>query len=88
MNLVLYPHLVDMDKAVDEEPLKHSAQAEGVTLPLDSAEFTHHGVWGKSTSASIEKGKRVLDAVLAELVKHIESLRKIRSQDLAQKPKV
>jgi creatinine amidohydrolase len=88
VNLALHPHLVDMHKAVDEEPRKHPLQGEGITIPLDTVDFSTHGVWGKSTAASSEKGEKVLSAVVDELVKHINLLKKTEIKDLIQKPKV
>lgn len=88
VNLALYPHIVDMKKAVDEEPLKHPAKTEGVTLPLDTLDYTSSGVFGKSTTASTEKGKKIFEAVVNELVKHVNLLKKAKIEDLTRKPKV
>jgi len=85
VNLALHPHLVSMDKAVDEEVKGHVAEAEGITLPLDTADRTSSGVFGKSTTASADKGKRVFEAVVNELVKHINLLKKARIEDLMAK---
>jgi creatinine amidohydrolase len=88
VNLALHPHIVNMDKAVDEEPRKHSAQREGITLPLDTVDYTSSGVFGKSTTASAEKGKRVFEVVVNELVRHVKLLKEAKIEDLVQKPKV
>jgi len=88
VNLALHPQIVDMDKAVDEEPRKHVAQAEGITLPLDTADYTSSGVFGKSTTASAEKGEEVFEAVVNELVEHVNVLKKAKIEDLVQKSKV
>jgi creatinine amidohydrolase len=88
VNLALYPHLVNMDKAVDENPRKHTAQTEGTTLPLDTVDYTVSGVFGKSTTASAEKGKKVFEAVVNELVEHVNLLKRSKNKDLMQKPKV
>jgi len=88
MNLALHPQIVNVDEAVDEKPRNHVAQAEGVTLPLDTFDYTSSGVFGKSTTASAEKGKIVLEAVISELVKHVNMLKKAKIEDLMQKPKV
>ncbi|MGQ9530791.1 MAG: creatininase family protein [Candidatus Bathycorpusculaceae bacterium] len=88
MNLALHPKLVNVDKAVDEEPRKHLVQTEGITLPLDTMDYTNSGVFGKATTASAEKGRKVLEAVVGELVKHVKSLKKAKIKDLLQKPKV
>ncbi|MEM3696173.1 MAG: creatininase family protein [Candidatus Bathyarchaeia archaeon] len=88
VNLALHPKLVNMRKAVDEEPRKHLAQAEGVTIPLDTIDYTNSGVFGKSKTASAEKGEKVLEAVIGELVKHVNKLKKSKIEDLMQKSKV
>jgi len=88
VNLALHPHIVDMGKAVDEEPRKHIVQKEGITLPLDTADYTDSGVFGTSTTASAEKGKKVLEAVTSELVKHVNLIKKTKIEDLMRKPKV
>jgi creatinine amidohydrolase len=88
VNLALHPQIVRADKAVDEEPRRHAAEAEGITLPLDTVDETSSGVFGKSTTASAEKGKKVLEAVISELVKHVNLLKKVKTEDLMQKPKV
>jgi len=88
VNLALHPQIVDMNKAVDEEPRKHILQAEGITLPLDTVDYTSSGVFGKSTAASLEKGKKVFEAVVNELVKHVKLLKEAKIEDLLQKPKV
>jgi creatinine amidohydrolase len=88
VNLALHPHIVSMDKAVDEQLREHVAQMEGVALPLDTADYTSFGVFGKSTTASAEKGKKVFEAVVNELVKHVNLLKRAKIEDLMQKPKV
>jgi creatinine amidohydrolase len=88
INLALHPHLVNMNKAVDEAVRTHTTEAEGVTFPLDTADRTSSGVFGKSTTASADKGKRVFEAVVSELVKHINLLKKAKAEDLIVKSKV
>lgn len=88
VNLTLHPKLVNMRKAVNEEPRKHLAQTEGVTLPLDTIDYTNSGVFGISKTASAEKGKKVLEAVISELVKHVNKLKKSKFEELMQKSKV
>ena len=88
VNLTLHPHLVNLDKAVDEEPRRHTAQTEGITLPLDTVDYTGSGVFGKSTTASAERGKKVFEAVVNELVKDVNLLKRAKIEDLMQKPRV
>ncbi len=87
VNLALYPHLVDMTKAVDANPTENQLEGEGITLPLDTVDVTCSGVFGKSSTASAEKGKKVFEAVVTELVSHVKQLRKTGIEELLQKPK-
>jgi len=88
MNLALHPHLVNVNKAVDEEVRKHAVEVYGITLPLDTADYTTLGVFGKSTTASAEKGKKVFETVVNELVKHVNLLKKAKIEDLMAKSRV
>ena len=88
VNLALHPQTVDMNRAVDEEPHKHFVQTEGMTLPLDTMDYTSSGVFGKSTTASAEKGQKILEAVVNELVKHVNLLKETKIEDLMSKSRV
>jgi creatinine amidohydrolase len=88
INLAIHPHLVNIDNVADEKTRKHAAQMAGVTLPLDTVDETCSGVFGKQTTASAAKGKKVLEAVVDELVKHVNLLKKTKIEDLMEKPKV
>jgi creatinine amidohydrolase len=87
MNLTLNPHLVDMNNAVDEEIRKYPLEAEGITLPLDTIDYTNYGVFGRSKTASAEKGRKIFETVVDELVKHVDLLKTLRIEDLIPKPK-
>jgi len=88
VNLALYPHLVDMSKAVDETTSKHPMEGAGLFLPLETADYSLSGVWGKSTTASAEKGRKVFETVVDELVRHINKLRNAKTGELSSKSKV
>ena len=88
VNLALHPHIVDMGRAVDEMPREHMLQTEGISLPLDTVDYTASGVFGKSTTASAEKGKKVFEAVVNELVRHVNLFREAKIEDLVRKPQV
>lgn len=88
LNLALHPHLVDMKKAVDEEPRKHPTLIEGLTLPLDTIDYTNSGVFRASSTASSETGKKVFEAVVNELVKHVNLLKEMKTEELMVKNKV
>jgi creatinine amidohydrolase/Fe(II)-dependent formamide hydrolase-like protein len=59
-----------------------------MTLPLGTADYTSFGVFGKSTTASAEKGKMVLEAIINELVRHVNLFKGAKIEDLLQKSKV
>jgi len=88
VNLILHPRLVNMSKAVDEKPRRpfFDASTFGINYRLDTADYTSSGVFGTSTTASAKKGKKVIEAVLDELVKHVKALKKIKAKDLSPKP--
>ncbi len=88
VNLALHPNLVIMKAAYDEKPREHALQGEGLTLPLSTVDETSSGVYGTQSTASAEKGKKVLEACINELVRHVNLLKKARMEDLIQKPKV
>ncbi len=88
VNLALHPHIVDMDKAVNEKTRKNFAETEGITLPLDTVDETSSGVFGKSTTVSAEKGRKAFEAVVHELVKHVNLLKKAKMKSFAEKSKV
>lgn len=72
VNLALHPHLVSMDKAVD-----------------DTGDYTRpfSGVFGRSTTASTEKGQKIFEAAVNELVGHVNLLKEAKIEDLIQKSK-
>jgi creatinine amidohydrolase len=88
MNLALLPTIVDLKKVRNEEPRRHAIQGEGISLPFDTVDETDCGVFGMQSAASKQKGKKVFDAVVDELVKHISMLRKTKIDELVEKPKV
>ena len=88
VNLALHPRLVNMSEALDVKIGRHELQQEGVTLPLGTVDETVSGVFGKQSSASVAKGKKVFEAVTSELVKHVELLKRMKMEGLVQKPKV
>ncbi len=85
MNLALHGHLVDMRKTVDTKPRVHPAMVEGLKLPLDTVDETLDGVFGKQSSASVEKGKHVFDSILNELVRHVKTLESMSMDELSSK---
>jgi len=88
MNLLLHPELVDMTRAVDDLPRESVLQTEGVGLPFDTIDYTSWGVFGRSKTASAEKGKHVFEAVVEELSRHVNALKSAKIEELMQKSKI
>jgi creatinine amidohydrolase len=72
--LALHPELVNMELAVDDglppsaKPLQHdllTGPAASLAIPMHR--LTQHGVYGRPTLASAEKGRRILEASVAAL---------------------
>ena len=74
-----------MGKAVDERPIQPISQLEGLNLPLDTADYTRSGVFGKSSIADAEKGRKVFETVVKELIKFIEKLKRLKLEELLPK---
>ncbi len=74
MMLYIAPGTVDMKKAVkDYRPSK----GRGLTRNPDGAgTYSASGVWGDATLATLEKGKRVTEALVEGILREIEELRR------------
>jgi len=71
--LVLAPDRVDMSKAVKEYAPKRPGP---LTRNRDGAgTYSASGVWGDPTLASREKGRHIVEALLARVLSEIEALR-------------
>jgi creatinine amidohydrolase len=88
VSLAVHVNLVNLSRAVDTEPRRQALQIDGMTLPLSTVEETDLEVFGKSTTASVEKGEEVFQSIVSELVKHVNLLKKMKIEDLAQMSKV
>jgi len=88
VNLALHPHLVEMTRAVDEKESCRYVESSGVSYGLDTADYTGSGVFGVATTASSEKGRRVFEAAVGELVKHVEYVKRLSAEDLPPKSRV
>lgn len=88
LNLVLHSHLVKVNAAVDEVPRKSNLEGKGTYLPLNTIDVTDSGVYGKSSTASLEKGKIILEAVTNKLAKHIQLVRTAKTDEMFDKRKI
>jgi creatinine amidohydrolase len=67
------PKSVDMRKAVKDY---HGNAPGGLTRkPGGSGVYSPSGIWGDPTLATREKGRRVTEALVTEILKEIEDLR-------------
>ena len=74
MMLYIAPETVDMGKAVkdyDPRPLPGMTR----TGPDAGKTYSPTGVWGDATLATREKGKALVEARIANMLKEIEALR-------------
>lgn len=78
LNLFLHPQLVNMEKAVDETPMRPFPRLEGLNIPWNTVDYTKSGVFGKSSTANMEKGKEIFEAVVKELVKVAKELKELK----------
>ncbi len=94
MNLALYPHLVDMDKAPDADQGEMSpflkamikeVRSNAIALPYDFVDYTRSGVSGTSSTSSPKIGKKVFEASVNALVRHIDLVKKFKKEDLLPK---
>ncbi len=73
MMLYMAPKSVDMRKAVKDY---HGNAPGGLTRkPGGSGVYSPTGIWGDPTLATREKGRRVTEALVTEILKEIEDLR-------------
>ena len=88
LNLVLHPHLVKINATVDEVPRKSNLEEKGIYLPLNTIDMTKSGVYGKSSTASTEKGKIILETITHKLVKHLELLKTAKIDEILEHRKI
>jgi len=94
INLALHSHLVEMNKAPDVDINEMSSflksvikevRGNALALPFDFADVTMSGVSGKSSTATSEAGKKVLETSVDALVRHIERVKDFNLRDLLPK---
>jgi len=89
MNLFLYPELVKMDKALNEKAREPIPKVSGVVgWGSDTIDHTSSGVFGDATAASAKKGKKVYEVAVDALAKHIEIIKRLKTEDFLSKPLV
>jgi creatinine amidohydrolase len=74
MMLYMYPDRVDMAKAVkDDDPQRTGPLSRRPGVP--GTTYSPSGVWGDATLATREKGRVVVEAMVAGMLREIEALR-------------
>lgn len=73
MMLYMYPDRVDMAKAVKDDAPQGAGGLSRV--PGTAKTYSPSGVWGDATLATREKGRVVVEAMVAGILQEIESLR-------------
>lgn len=88
--MALRPDLVEMGKALKETMTFGSnyldfTSARGVPWYVRTNRISTSGVMGDPTKASAEKGRKMWEIMIAQLVKFVEEVKKSRLEDLYQK---
>ena len=89
-SLALRPGLVDMSKAKKESPRFASSymdysSSRGVPWYVRTRKLSKTGIIGDPTKASVEKGQKIWEIMVAHLVKFVEEIKSSRLEDLYQK---
>jgi creatinine amidohydrolase/Fe(II)-dependent formamide hydrolase-like protein len=88
--LAIRPQMVRMDKAVNETLNFGSSYFDftserGVAWFVKTNKISDSGVMGDPTKASIEKGKKMWEIMIAQLVRFVEEVKKTNVEDLYQR---
>ncbi len=76
--LYMYPEFVDMTKAArDYHPGVGGLTRDSLVAVRDGKTFSRTGIFGDATLATREKGRRVVEAHVLDLLEEIEALRKL-----------
>ena len=88
--LALRPELVKMDKARDctlsfGSSYLDFTSARGVPWYVHTSKLSETGIMGNPTKANLEKGKKIWEVMIAQLVKFVEEVKSSNIEDLYQK---
>ena len=88
--LALRPELVRMDRALNETMKFGSSYLDytserGVAWYVRTKKLSRSGIMGDPTRASIEKGRKIWEIMIAHLVRFVEEIKKSRLEDLYQR---
>ena len=77
MLLYMYPQFVDMTKAArDYHPGAGGLTRDSLAAVREGKTFSRTGIFGDATLATREKGRRVVEAHVLDLLEEIEALRR------------
>lgn len=88
--LAIRPHLVDMDQAKDTT-IKFGSQyldfssTRGVSWYVRTKKISESGILGNPTLATVEKGQKMWEIMIAQMVKFVEELKNSDLEELYQK---
>lgn len=88
--LALRPEMVYMDKAVNET-LKFGStyldfdDRRSVAWYVRTSKISESGIMGDATKATPEKGKKIWDIMISQMVQFIETIKEAKLEDLYQK---
>lgn len=88
--LAVRPHMVRMDRAVDEIPKFGSSyldftSAHGLPWYVRTHKISKSGVIGAPSRANVKKGRQMWDIMVEHLVKFIEDIKSSKLEDLHQR---
>jgi len=88
--LVTRPHLVQMDKARSAVPAFSSrylnfTSKRGISWYAHTKRLSESGIMGDPTKASIEKGKKMWQIMIAHLVAFVEDLKSMTLEEIHQR---
>jgi len=100
INLYFHGHLVDMDRAVDTRQkeklgpldIRGMNKVGPALFAWDTIDLTETGVLGeagrlvRSSDASAEKGREMIEPYIEEISRFVEALKKANVEDLLSKP--
>lgn len=88
--LAIRPHLVKMDLAKDStlkfgSTYLNFSSARGVSWYVRTKKITESGIMGNPTRATAEKGRKMWEIMIAQMVKFVEDLKNTDPEELFQK---
>ena len=88
--LAIRPHLVLQDKVEDtdvsfESEYLNFGSSRGLPWYVRTKRISENGVMGRPSKASVEKGRKIWEIMIAHLVNFVEEIKATKLEDLVQK---